>query len=380
MVKRKGEFVPPPKWAGYFPVLIALVILGAGYYLYVVRLCIQTLIPAKRLAQCIIYLVVAHILFAMFLICYLRVLATPAGSANKPPKELENEMRRWAEKYKAERDIEGSTAPATLASPVLKPASVESKEGSARSTDWLDPKEENASHTSIDIAPPLSIFGKPRFCDKCNWIKPDRAHHCKYCQECVLRMDHHCPWVNGCVGHHNYKFFIQFVFYGGLLTLWGFVTTLAAFIQIRTEKRPPPLDPALIVLLTLSFLFGSLLLGFAIFQIRLVLLNRTTIENLSAKSKSGQQRNAPSDKPHQEVPNPPTNFTQSGENVFDLGMWDNWTSVMGKSWPSWLVPSKGTSGNGFLYPYNHAVYLRLRDAGRMDEYPPTPPAIEFRDS
>ena len=37
--------------------------------------------------------------------------------------------------------------------------------------------------------------GLARYCDKCKCIKPDRAHHCSACSTCVLKMDHHCPWV-----------------------------------------------------------------------------------------------------------------------------------------------------------------------------------------
>lgn len=50
-----------------------------------------------------------------------------------------------------------------------------------------------------------------RWCAKCKLHKPARAHHCKTCGVCVLRMDHHCPWTYNCVGHRNHAHFVRFL-------------------------------------------------------------------------------------------------------------------------------------------------------------------------
>jgi ribosomal protein L40E len=73
-------------------------------------------------------------------------------------------------------------------------------------------------------------------CKKCNVIKPPRAHHCSMCERCTLRMDHHCPWVNNCIGLHNYRFFVLFLFWTTFGTLY--LTTLSTppvISIIRTE-------------------------------------------------------------------------------------------------------------------------------------------------
>lgn len=56
----------------------------------------------------------------------------------------------------------------------------------------------------------------PRFCKKCNVFKPPRSHHCSTCKKCILKMDHHCPWIANCVGFFNHGHFIRFLITTGL--------------------------------------------------------------------------------------------------------------------------------------------------------------------
>jgi len=48
-------------------------------------------------------------------------------------------------------------------------------------------------------------------CVVCRGRKQMRSHHCKECGRCVDRLDHHCPWINNCVGLGNQRSFYCFI-------------------------------------------------------------------------------------------------------------------------------------------------------------------------
>ena len=60
-------------------------------------------------------------------------------------------------------------------------------------------KEAASGELSADFFP--SPFAS--YCDKCDVVRPPRAHHCRVSNRCVLQYDHFCIWLNNSVGYNN---------------------------------------------------------------------------------------------------------------------------------------------------------------------------------
>ena len=46
-----------------------------------------------------------------------------------------------------------------------------------------------------------------QWCKTCNVYRPPGAQHCKWCDGCVLALDHHCPVFNNCIAGRNLQHF-----------------------------------------------------------------------------------------------------------------------------------------------------------------------------
>lgn len=155
-----------------------------------------------------------------------------------------------------------------------------------------------ASLTPSYTQPRVSSFLKTnpfdKKCDRCvenhssvknSFIKPQRAHHCSFCQKCVHRMDHHCPVVQNCIGQANHKSFATLLIVGVLSTSLSILELVwALFLYVPTIKKVE-IKNAVFFMLTIVYtlvLFALWLsctvLGYE--NVKYFLRNSTTIDSL----------------------------------------------------------------------------------------------------
>ncbi|XP_058887059.1 palmitoyltransferase ZDHHC23-B-like isoform X4 [Acipenser ruthenus] len=66
------------------------------------------------------------------------------------------------------------------------------------------------------------------WCRVCKIVRPPRAGHCRICVACVQRLDHHCVWINSCVGQANHRAFLLTLLLFLLTSTYGISLTLGS--------------------------------------------------------------------------------------------------------------------------------------------------------
>merc|ERR1719453_441559 len=108
--------------------------------------------------------------------------------------------------------------------------------------------------------------------------KPDRCHHCRVCRTCILKMDHHCPWIYNCVGFFNYKYFFLLLLYS-VIDLHYIAWTLSESVVKAWDIHTPFVRMFLVFFgEALTIFLATLITAFFIFHIWLMMKAMTTIE------------------------------------------------------------------------------------------------------
>lgn len=92
-------------------------------------------------------------------------------------------------------------------------------------TSFSDPGTVKAENVSkyLSAYPYDNIIYSEKECSTCRIPKPARSKHCSICDRCVARFDHHCGWMNNCIGERNTHFFMAFLLWHFLLCIYGTV-------------------------------------------------------------------------------------------------------------------------------------------------------------
>ena len=181
--------------------------------------------------------------------------------------------------------------------------------------------------------------------DKCNVIlcaycirwKPERCHHCRKCNKCVLKMDHHCPWLVNCVGFNNYKYFVLSIIYGSVNTMLITLTYSEYVIAINLSTM---FSVSFCVWNTFAFMCNFLLMCFSCYLLcvhaKRVLLNITSIEQVERIRSSFESE------------------LNAKDVRYNKGTYLNIIEVFGDNPLLWLLPfNTYHKGNGIVYSHIH---------------------------
>lgn len=154
--------------------------------------------------------------------------------------------------------------------------------------------KKNHEHMLFELTKSTECY---QICPECVIKRPPRSRHCQCCNKCVEKFDHHCPWINNCIGGRNLGLFycfliitLTFICYSGYLSL---MFILENFQDPEFMKDYRFFIGLIWVIVPLSFLVPLLLLISV--QTRNFLSNTTTNERYSRRVEANKVERTDSD-------------------------------------------------------------------------------------
>lgn len=87
------------------------------------------------------------------------------------------------------------------------------------------------------------LFMEDNECTTCKKTKPARSKHCRSCNICISMSDHHCVFLNRCIGYNNIRWFLFFVSSNSLMLGYGFYILRRNLAQhVQNIVSSPPLS------------------------------------------------------------------------------------------------------------------------------------------
>ncbi|SCM21598.1 palmitoyltransferase, putative [Plasmodium chabaudi chabaudi] len=131
---------------------------------------------------------------------------------------------------------------------------------------------------------------KLNYCIQCDIVQILRSKHCKFCRRCIKTYDHHCPWINNCVGENNRSIFFLYLYFENITIF----LTLRNVTKVAYSLIPRSRYIFLFWLVVLAFILAIFLIiifFLAFYHTYLCIINETTWENLRRDILAGSEKN-----------------------------------------------------------------------------------------
>ncbi|KAF5153146.1 DHHC palmitoyltransferase family protein [Theileria parva strain Muguga] len=136
----------------------------------------------------------------------------------------------------------------------------EVKDTESKSTDSTSPLANPQNGTQ-----PSNMQMEMSHCNVCEYVDPS-SKHCNVCNKCITKFDHHCVWVNNCIGSVNYLYFILLLLFALVFLTYNYVLTFYIVFSFKDIALAHEKFRALVLNISNKY-FKAVLLGSGLFNL-----------------------------------------------------------------------------------------------------------------